>query len=551
MKHFVSVLAFAAFMFPPARAHAGVTTASLVNGGFETDGLIYYSRTNAITGWSYATNGVFMRQVATSNYFAHWVTEGSYSLWVWNSASATMRNGDYASVSQSVNLTGIGAIEFDVSLSNGMTGGWNGDGVVEFLVDGVSGWSAGTVGTYRDRHVNVSGFPGIHTIAFRLRMARAFSGRSNWMFVDNVRMVAMKSLAVYGDPLNAGSPSPFGYGTNYCNLGTVLTDAVEAVVQAGAGSRYVSQGWTGTGSVPGSGNTNRVMCTITDDSTLTWKWQAEHYLTFAFTNGTISGADAGWKPQGALCSMAPSNAFGYAFEYWELNGTNVGSVVPLVIAMDGPRAVAAVFGTVFVDVSSSVSSHIVNWSLNRQTGTFFGDLGLSNSSVSPKGLLQPFWYVVESNQTQRLMHPSGIEPQSGFPYVDMTARILGSLPGVGNGDLVLDPGESVTVSGIEFYSRNRTIPTGFFVAVWADPPSEATLLTNRGSPERWVDVKSGNGRVWLQWVGADSSTQYLEMSEDLVSWRPILTNTLAGAVTNSFEGRGGSRAFFRIRETPR
>jgi len=118
-------------------------------------------------------------------------------------------------------------------------------------------------------------------------------------------------------------------------------------------------------------------------------------------------------------------------------------------------------------VTTSVGLAYSGWTLNRTTGTLFGDMQIANNGALL--LTGPFWYAVPITADCRLWRPTGTLT-NGTPYVDLTASVLAALPGVGNGDLTLNPGESVVVRNIEFYCRNRATPVGFMYSIWADPP---------------------------------------------------------------------------------
>ena len=65
----------------------------------------------------------------------------------------------------------------------------------------------------------------------------------------------------------------------------------------------------------------------------------------------------------------------------------------------------------------------------------------------------------------------------GTPYVDITAIVETALPSIGDGDLQLDPGETVLLEdAVEIYSRDRSMPVGFAFAVWADPPPSPPVV---------------------------------------------------------------------------
>ena len=121
-----------------------------------------------------------------------------------------------------------------------------------------------------------------------------------------------------------------------------------------------------------------------------------------------------------------------------------------------------------LDVTDDTTTSFNNWELDRSTGALIGNLVLMNNTDAPKTLEQLFWYVVEPGADIRLANPTG--QTNGMDYVDITAQVEAALPSVGNGDLKLDPGEVVVISGIAFYTRDRSVPQGYVFAVIADPP---------------------------------------------------------------------------------
>jgi hypothetical protein len=76
------------------------------------------------------------------------------------------------------------------------------------------------------------------------------------------------------------SPNPHN-GLQYFNDGMSVTCSVSSPVTEG-GIVWICTGWTGTGSVPSSGNDSSVTFTIFRDSTITWNWHGnavQHTLT--------------------------------------------------------------------------------------------------------------------------------------------------------------------------------------------------------------------------------------------------------------------------------
>jgi outer membrane protein assembly factor BamB len=383
------------------------------------------------------------------------------------------------------------------------------------------------------------------------------------------------TLHVSGEPQQLATATPT-YGAY-----TLLPDApipleINTNTITTSHARYLFAGWEGTGDAAGSGPDHALSFGATTNSTLTWLWHTEHPLTIIASNGWVTGATTGWKPAGFIYDLYPTNTIGHAFDHWRVNGTPAGRTIPLTVTIDAPYHVEAVFVPIFIDVTPHTQSHIAEWKLDRQTGTYLATLELHNPSDASKILAAPFWYVHQPTDNIRLMHPDGIETNSGLPYLDITAATHAALPHVGNGDTKLDPGETVRISGIELFSRDRRPPTGILYAIWADPPvtSDSHIITDTdadGLPNIWEreflgalsehdpanaqDDSDGDGasnlheyhadtnpadpkdqlrleRItpdgphWLlDWHGGAAVTQYVDWSPDLTTWSCIYTNT--------------------------
>lgn len=177
----------------------------------------------------------------------------------------------------------------------------------------------------------------------------------------------------------------------------------------------------------------------------------------------------------------------------------------------------------FVDVTGNTTTGLTNWVLDRASGALVGSLILQNNTGSPKTLKQKFWYVLPSTANVRLANPDGVDA-NGNPYVDVTAAVEVALPSVGNGDMNLDPGESVTITGIRFYSKDRSVPAGFVFAVWADPPPEtnpvvvpsrlSTVTVSKNSPTgivlSWMATK---GNVLIEESDSSNPTNWHVVSQ--------------------------------------
>jgi hypothetical protein len=124
----------------------------------------------------------------------------------------------------------------------------------------------------------------------------------------------------------------------------------------------------------------------------------------------------------------------------------------------------------FLDVTEYTDTEALASHLNRDTGAIVCDLEIGNKTDTIKTLKDKFYFCLPPTADLFLANADGTL-EDGTPYVDVTDLVESVLPTVGDGDLELDPGETVRLDdAIEIYSRDRSMPTGFVFAVWADPP---------------------------------------------------------------------------------
>jgi len=119
------------------------------------------------------------------------------------------------------------------------------------------------------------------------------------------------------------------------------------------------------------------------------------------------------------------------------------------------------FAPVFEDVSDLLRRPLtLDWTLNRQTGTYFGTLQLENTGKDGMWITEPFWLVMQSSVERRFMAPGGTTGD-GREYLDVSAAVNNAL-----GDGKLDPGDRVTIPGIEVYMRYRQPPPDALFAIF-------------------------------------------------------------------------------------
>ncbi|MDI6791578.1 MAG: fibronectin type III domain-containing protein [bacterium] len=155
------------------------------------------------------------------------------------------------------------------------------------------------------------------------------------------------------------SPSP-STGTHCYSPGALITASVTSPVSGGTGVRHVCTGWTGTGSVPAGGTGTNANFTINQNSTITWHWKTEYYLTTSVNPagaGTISPA-AGWYEDGIVLPVNAIPVAGYAFTEWsgDLSGSNSAAS----LTMNGPKTITANFvPTQVITVSINAPAEVV------------------------------------------------------------------------------------------------------------------------------------------------------------------------------------------------
>jgi uncharacterized repeat protein (TIGR01451 family) len=368
-----------------------------------------------------------------------------------------------------------------------------------------SGWTGDAVGDTNSQTMNVP-----------MSQARALVAH----FARNLGTLTI--LSEHGK----GTPT-VGVYTNI--FGAVLTNLMTGVETLG-GTQYVSTGWTLSGNEPVGGSNTTATLTLTNNAVLTWLWRTNYYLTLVAQHGVITNGSTGWKPAGSLYGLAPLADFGFVFDHWVINGQSAGVSATNYVTMNQAKTVEAVFVPTFIDVTSQISWN-TQWVFNPRLGYFTGTLTLSNRADSAKSLLVPVWYEVQSNQWHWLRFPSGFDTYTGLYYADLSESITNQLPGIGDHDLALDPGETVTVTGIQLMGR-RTPINDLVVAIWADPPgslayrtdtdgdgvsdeAESIAGTDPANSNSFFQIRLGPDYRCVQWDGQRNRIYQVQMATNL------------------------------------
>jgi subtilisin family serine protease len=112
----------------------------------------------------------------------------------------------------------------------------------------------------------------------------------------------------------------------------------------GSGIRQQCIGWTLTGHSPASGDLNHLVFTITNNATLTWRWDFAHRLTAtAGSNGTLAPAE-GWYFAGTTVVITAYPSTYYHLGSWGGDISDAGfSGNQLTVVMFQPRALWVTF----------------------------------------------------------------------------------------------------------------------------------------------------------------------------------------------------------------
>jgi hypothetical protein len=124
------------------------------------------------------------------------------------------------------------------------------------------------------------------------------------------------------------------------SAGSVIACSVSPTIAVDSGMQVECIGWTGTGAVPGSGTSNNIEVTLTEDSSITWLWQTNYWLDVTVSgSGSIDVVDGFYAADSEQILTATPDS-GWLFMGWsgDASGTN-----NAVVTMDAPKAVTATF----------------------------------------------------------------------------------------------------------------------------------------------------------------------------------------------------------------
>ncbi|AQQ71600.1 hypothetical protein SMSP2_01976 [Limihaloglobus sulfuriphilus] len=121
-----------------------------------------------------------------------------------------------------------------------------------------------------------------------------------------------------------GNPVPEPDTYKYIAGASVPPGTVQSPADQTNTTRYICTGYYGTGSAP-SGNTNSYTSfAITEESSITWKWNPQYMVTAtAGNNGYLTLNPSGWHDRGTSITVSAQPNNSYEIDRWIVNGVNV------------------------------------------------------------------------------------------------------------------------------------------------------------------------------------------------------------------------------------
>ena len=203
----------------------------------------------SLSGWASSVSTAQMAVRSTNTAGAPPMpTQGTYYAG-FNTFHNTARTaGDFARLTQSIDLTGASVLLFDALLDAppGLT--WSGNVRAEVRIDGVTVWSATEERTYLDRTVDVSGYTGVHVVELREQVIVSGTYHAQWVYFDNLRL----STAGYAPAGTLTTPTIAPVPWQHWNALTFTADtagagvALKVDVLSASGALLASQVASGT-----------------------------------------------------------------------------------------------------------------------------------------------------------------------------------------------------------------------------------------------------------------------------------------------------------------
>lgn len=194
-----------------------------------------------------------------------------------------------------------------------------------------------------------------------------------------------------------GAPIPPA-GLHHLAVGAAVPAAVDAVVAAGT-TQFICVGWTGSGSVPAVGSSNAIAFTLTNETTLDWRWATNYWIETSNLGGGDPSVTSGWHAAGTSVQIRADPIPDCGFLGWT-GDTNECAIAGALITVpvDGARRIRAEFTGPSIAASQGVLS--LTGRAGR-VGTMDGWLALTNSGtgILRYGLVSDRFWLATGNAT--------------------------------------------------------------------------------------------------------------------------------------------------------
>ncbi|MCX7590206.1 MAG: S8 family serine peptidase [Kiritimatiellae bacterium] len=142
--------------------------------------------------------------------------------------------------------------------------------------------------------------------------------------LHSFRVVEPVSLFVTGTPVEVGAPAP-SYGWHTFPSGVTVAASASLYANISSSARFRCTGWSGTGSVPIAGSTNRVAFVLREPSQLNWQWRLQYRLDQTSNVPGLLGISTWWDvgTTASTVTAEPVVSFGgveYRFVEWQVDG---------------------------------------------------------------------------------------------------------------------------------------------------------------------------------------------------------------------------------------
>lgn len=170
-----------------------------------------------------------------------------------------------------------------------------------------------------------------------------FAG-SNAIYMDGPKTATANWKTMYYLTVNTNPPGLGGTtGEGWYDEGDTAIVTCESQISPSAGTRYIFTYWSGDAS--GTSTSSAVYTDGPKTATANYKTQYQLDIQVSPLSGGSTNPSTGsyWHDSSLSVTVSETAATGYAFDYWDLDGSNVGTDPSITVVMNSQHALTAVF----------------------------------------------------------------------------------------------------------------------------------------------------------------------------------------------------------------